>query len=178
MARAALMTIGLLHAPWGDARVQGFEQRLESTFSAAETSPGYIDRSKYEDVSETSPWGPETYPASFEGEGNTGRIAPTLSVWQDLESMFAFAYSGPHAEALSKRKEWFEHTTLPKYVVWWVADDHTPTWQEACQRYELLVRGGSTAQAFNFKQPFGTDGQPMHIDRIPGKSKASPDHAE
>jgi hypothetical protein len=98
-----------MQAPWGDARVQGFEQRLEATFSVAETSPGYIDRSKYEDVSEASPWGLETYPASFAGEGNTGRIAPTLSVWQDLESMFAFAYSGPHAEALSKRWEWFEH---------------------------------------------------------------------
>ena len=54
----------------------------------------------------------------------------TLSLWQDLESVAAFAYHGPHGEALAKRREWFEKYNLPVYVAWWVRADHRIDWKE------------------------------------------------
>lgn len=60
-------------------------------------------------------------------------FAPTtLSLWADLESVFAFAYNGVHAglnaEALKHRKEWFLTPEWPTYVAWWVEDNHEPDW--------------------------------------------------
>ena len=42
----------------------------------------------------------------------------TLSVLVDLLSVYAFAYNGRHAEALSHRKDWFSMLYWPAYVVW------------------------------------------------------------
>ena len=89
-------------------------------------------------------------------------------------SVFAFTYNGIHAEALSKRKEWFEHPKWPSYVAWWVEAEHTPSWEEAYERYDKLHREGSSPEAFDFKHPFGADGQPVKIDREVVKRKVSP----
>ena len=45
MSRIAFLTFGVMVAPWGDATVAGFEERLDRTFDAADASPGFISRS-------------------------------------------------------------------------------------------------------------------------------------
>ncbi len=89
----------------------------------------------------------------------------TLSLWRDLESVFAFAYFGVHAEALSHGRDWFVKPEWPSYVAWWVADDHRPDWSEAKTRLEQLHDNGPSPQAFSFKSPFGPDGARIVIDR-------------
>ena len=165
MAKVAFMTIGLLHAPYGDPRVQGFFDRGDANFATAEASPGFMGRSQYDEATEADTWGASTQPALFNSEAYLDRTPQTLSVWHDLESVFAFAYSSVHDEALSKRKEWFVHPEWPSYVAWWVDDAHTPSWQEAYERYEQLRRDGSSPNAFDFKRPFEPDGHPITIDR-------------
>jgi hypothetical protein len=165
MAKLAFMTIGLLHAPTGDPQVQGFVDRIDENFSQAAESEGFLGRSVWQDDTEQHSWGPQTVPEFFQKDEWIGRRPATLSLWQDLESVFAFAYHGVHGEALSKRKEWFVKPEWPTYVAWWVSDDHTPSWEEAVEHYEHLQVEGPTPQAFDFKQSFDSHGRPLKIDR-------------
>ena len=173
MARLAFMTIGLLNEPFGHPRVQGFADRLDANFAAAEASEGFIGRSVLDEATGEETWGAWAAPTIFHGGEYLNRTPETLSLWQDLESVFAFAYHGVHAEALNNRKEWLVHARWPNYVAWWVRDDHTPSWQEACERYDRLEREGASPEAFHFKQPFGPDGQPARIDRDVVRRKAA-----
>lgn len=93
-------------------------------------------------------------------------IAQVLSLWANLEALFAFSYSHLHGEVLSKRKSWFLKPAWPTYVLWWVADTHTPDWLEAYQRHNHLHRYGPTPQAFDFKHPFDAMGNPTQLDRV------------
>jgi hypothetical protein len=91
--------------------------------------------------------------------------AATLSLWRDLESVHAFAYSGHHLEALRQRADWFEPRRWPTYVAWWVSDDKIPSWDEAYARLERLHAEGPTADAFDFHHPFDPDEQPARLER-------------
>jgi hypothetical protein len=101
------------------------------------------------------------------------RIASTLSLWADVESVAAFSYYGTHGEALTKRREWFGKSDLPVYVAWWVDADHAISWAEGCERLDRLHRDGPTALAFNFAKPFGCEGKACVLDREVVKAKAA-----
>lgn len=168
------MTIGQLHEPFHHPASKGFVDRAPGVYEAAGNSPGFISRSfrNFETLSHS--WGPVNHPKCFGGETDSHRLPSTLSIWEDLESVAAFAYSGVHGEALSKRKEWFASTGKPTYVAFWVGDDvESVDWQEAADRLDYLHEHGSTAHAFNFKQPFDADGNPMTLDRDKMRSGAT-----
>lgn len=165
MSRVAFMTIGVLHVQEEHPAVQEYMDIGGVNFSMAETSYGFIDRTRYDAATEAATWGIIAAPEFFVAVGLADRLAQSLSLWQTLEAVFAFSYSGVHAEALSRRKEWFVHPEWPNYVVWWVDDDHISSWQEAYFRYERLRRDGPSPEAFDFKRPFTTDGRPTAIDR-------------
>jgi hypothetical protein len=109
-------------------------------------------------------WGVQEHPRFFH-EGEHAQDPRTLSVWADLESVFAFAYAGVHANALRQRQEWFLQPTWPTYVAWWVPDDHTPDWHEAIARHEHLHDHRPSPYAFDFTQPFGPEGHPCVLNR-------------
>jgi hypothetical protein len=90
-----------------------------------------------------------------------------------LESVAAFAYHGPHGEALAKRREWFEKYSLPVYVAWWVPADHRIDWKEGNARLEHLHVNGSTAVSFDFAHPFDPNGNACRLDREAVKGKAA-----
>lgn len=173
MPRIAFMTIGLLHAPSGDPRVQGFIERIDTVYASAEASDGFLDRSRTDELTGMSSWGERHFPHIFQKDEYLDRRPATLSLWSDLESVFAYAYSGAHAEALSKRQEWFVRPQWPTYVAWWVDDEHRPTWQEASLRYDMLIENGPGPQAFDFKKPFDSQGQPVVLDRKRIRHKAA-----
>ena len=97
----------------------------------------------------------------------------TLSLWHDLESVAAFTYHGPHGEALTKRREWFEKHNLPVYVAWWVPRDHAIDWKEGNARLEHLHVNGPTAVSFDFARPFDSNGNASRLDREAVKAKAA-----
>ena len=113
--------------------------------------------------------------ASTPGKGalrdNSPEVSPddheaaTLSLWDDLESVYAFAYYGRHAEALKKREDWFVKPEWPSFVAWWVENGQIPTWEDACSRLELLNDEGPTPHAFDFKTRFDSAGTPWRMDR-------------
>ncbi len=171
MSRLAFMTFGVLREPWGSPGVAEFEARLDRVFAAADLAPGMIARDDTEitdwtmadDDPRWGPWGQyrlaQVYPDDRSDLATT-REAVTLSIWRDLESVFTFAYSGPHLEALHKRGEWFEARRWPTYVGWWIADHELPTWADAVARLDRLHANGPGPDAFDFHHPFDAAGNP------------------
>jgi hypothetical protein len=171
--KLAFMTVGILREPVGHEQVQGFIDRVPSVYQSADASDGFHARSIRDMGTYLHSWGEVKLPACYPQPTPTERIAATLSLWTDLESVVAFSYHGPHGEALTKRKEWFEKSSLPGYVAWWVRADHAIDWAEGCDRLDRLHRDGPAAFAFNFVKPFDCKGKPCVLDRQAMTAKAA-----
>jgi hypothetical protein len=169
--RLAFYTVSALHEPAGHARVQGFLDRAPGVYAAADASAGFHSRSVRDFSTYQHSWGEIVVPACYP-QLSTDRFATTLSLWDDLESVAAYAYKGAHGEALANRKEWFQSLGLPTYVAWWVADDHRVTWREAADRLDHLHAHGPSAVAFNMKKPFDASGNPVKLDHWAMQAKA------
>jgi hypothetical protein len=107
-------------------------------------------------------WGPIVIPKCF-GDGNLMLNPTTLSLWEDLESVAAYAYHGAHGDAMPHRKEWFTSHDLPESCAWWVEEGHKMSWQEAADRLDHLHENGPTAHSFTIKKPFDADGNPASL---------------
>jgi hypothetical protein len=161
MARIAFYTFGLWHSEIEHAAVQEFAGRIDSTFAAAAAAPGLIDHWRHD-----KDWGQIVHPRFFEAARPYSTFlaaSTTLSLWRDVEAVRAFVYAGLHLEALQHRGEWFQAREWPTYVAWWVEDDETPTWREACERLEHLHDHGASAYAFDFKHPYDAAGRPIQL---------------
>jgi hypothetical protein len=172
--RLAFMTIGILKEPFGHPVVQGFIDRLGGVYEAAESTEGFIDRSRRDMESFTHSWGSTGFPECYAHIEDPKRLAFTLSLWDDLESVAAFAYHGPHGEAMTLRKNWFVQNDLPEQVAWWVEDDtERLDRNEAVSRLDALHKNGASPFAFNLKSPFDADGNPCKLDTAKVKAKAA-----
>jgi heme-degrading monooxygenase HmoA len=163
--RVAFMTLGVLKKPVGQAEVQGFIDRLASVYTAADGSTGFFERSVRDVKTWEHSWGPVVRPACAPAELPLEQLAMTLSLWESLEAVAAYSYSGLHAEALARREEWFLKGPWPSYVAWWVAGDHRPRWTEGTERLDHLHTQGSTPKAFSFREPFDAQGARAVLDR-------------
>lgn len=171
MARVAFTTFAIMKAPYGDPEVRGFEALTPAVFRQAENAEGFIDRAREIDDAlaltnferDWGAWGPFAVPRFYDGghETATDTRASTISLWRSIEAVRAFAYGGLHQRALHQRKKWFREPEWPTYAIWWVADDHIPTWTEASRRLESLHDEGPTPFAFDFRTPFDERGAPL-----------------
>ena len=172
MSRIAFTTLGVLYEPRSHPRSRGFHERAPLVMQAAMACDGYIEHNAFDYQAMKYSWCEPVRP-SFVSPELEGNVAMTLSLWRDLESVYAFSYQTPrHGEALRLRAEWFHKPDHPNYVAWWVADDHRPDFTEAARRIETLHFHGPTAEAFDFKQPFDAEGRPMRMDPELVKAKA------
>ena len=162
--RLAFFTVGTFHEPVGHPRVQGFLDRTPGVYAAADASAGFHSRSIRDLATWKHSWGDVVVPECYPALNNPDQYAMTLSIWADLESVAAFAYKGPHGEALAYRKDWFSCLDLPTYVAWWISVDHQVNWKEAAERLDYLNAHGSSPSAFNFKNPFDSQGNPVRLD--------------
>jgi hypothetical protein len=163
--RIAFFTYGVLKQPIGHPEVQGFIDRIESVYGAAEGSLGFFARSERNVQTWEHSWGPVLAPQCTPQGVTLNELAMALSLWRDLESVAAFAYRGAHGEALSKRKEWFRSGEWPTYVAWWVNENHKPNWKEAADRIDHLHQNGPTSFAFTFQKPFDSAGASVKLNR-------------
>jgi hypothetical protein len=154
VAYVALYTCPVLAHPQGDSRTEAFHRVSRAVEHDLATHPpagllAYM----------AEPEGPRPLPAYVpEGAG----VAPTLSVWQDLESAFRYSYrSEAHRGALRRRHEWFRWLQHPIYVLWYVDRPDDATWDAAVARMDRLVREGPGPAAFDFLHPFTPDGEPI-----------------
>jgi hypothetical protein len=173
MPKLAFLTVGILRDQIGTPCVQGFVDRIPSVYGAVDQSDGFHSRSIRDVNTWKHSWGEVVPPNCYRQCHDELRFAMTLSLWTDLESVAAFAYHGPHGEALTRRRDWFAANDLPVYVAWWVPADHAVAWQEAAKRLDHLHANGSTAFAFNFAHPFDPEGNPVRLDSAKVKLKAA-----
>jgi hypothetical protein len=176
MARLAFTTFAIMKAPYGQAEIAGFEALTPAVFRQAENSPGFIARAcELDDLHHLTnferdwgAWGKFTVPRFYDGgfESATDTRASTVSLWQSVEAVAAFAYGGLHQRGLAQRAKWFREPEWPGHAAWWVSDTHIPSWQEACGRLEHLHDQGPTPHAFNLKHAFTPDGELLQLERV------------
>jgi len=90
MPLLAFTTFAILRAPYGDAQVQGFFDRLPAAFGAADSAEGFVDRSTRDPVTLKHTWG-DYVPARFLDPARHGGVVFTLSRWRSLEAVHAYA---------------------------------------------------------------------------------------
>ncbi|MGD9485985.1 DUF3291 domain-containing protein [Streptomyces sp. TRM70308] len=191
MPRVAFTTFAVLNHPYPHLSNEDFNVLEGVVFGASSEAPGFIARAEAVGGAQTKwtnfgrhygEWGEFHAPSFYTGgrDDETDTRASTLSVWQDLESVHAYAFSGIHLYALKNRRKWFAHLPHRLYAAWWVADDAVPTWREACDRLDLLNETGPTPEAFDFRTAFDADGNPyrLRIGRTAAEHAASLDAAE
>jgi hypothetical protein len=135
-------------------------------FEHASTMPGHIGNAHQARRAEPTQshfeadwgaWGAYTLPRFAAEAPQPAHTVQTLSLWASLDAAKAFAYQGPHLEAMRHRAEWMHKYAHPTYVLWWVGDATPPTWSDACTRLEQLHAHGPTPKAFSFKRVFEPD---------------------
>ena len=142
----AQINVGRTKAPVDDPLIAGFMEMLDPVNELADNAPGFV-------------WRLQT------DEGNATALKPydddliivNMSVWESLEALSDFVYSGPHVEVLRRRREWFEHFGAVYQALWWVPAGTIPTVDEAKLRLEHLDAHGPTSHAFTFKQHFAPE---------------------
>ncbi len=160
----ALYTFGQFIEPADNPSNDGFHAMNDPVFAVADKAPGLIARSGYASDEGPSPWGEEVYPRYYNDRGD-GWAPATLSLWRNIESLYAFTYSGLHAQALRRGREWFINPSWPPLVLWWHSKRAYPVWSEGVERIEYLQDHGPSSYAFTFKAPYGKDGRPIQLDR-------------
>ena len=120
-----------------------FKARLDEINALAEGSAGFIWRLK-DDT------GDATNIQAFDDP----KMLVNMSVWESLESLEAYVFSGRHMEVMKNRRDWFNKMATMHMVLWWIPVGHTPTTEEAKARLEHLQEHGASKYAFSFRQKF------------------------
>ncbi|MFC4330466.1 DUF3291 domain-containing protein [Streptomyces andamanensis] len=174
MPRLALYTFGALKSPLADPAppTRDFHDRAGGIYQRISRHPGYLAHAEAPEGEQGThfeldwgAWGEFAVPDWY-GKGRTPEtiaLAATLSLWTGLQPAFDAVYTGPHREALNRRRDWFERATHPTHACWWVADDVTPTWREGVSRLEHLHGHAPAPHAFTFRHPFDPAGTPARI---------------
>jgi len=138
----AQFNIARLLAPLDDPRLADFVGALERINAIADKAPGFVWRLQGDggDATGFRPFGQE--------------VIVNLSVWQNLEALFDYAYRSPHAAVMAKRRNWFAPPASPHLVLWWVPAGHRPDLAEAAEKLAKLTREGPSSGAFTFKARF------------------------
>ena len=167
----AFSSFSIMKKPYGDPVVAGFESLTPSVFQVAEQARGFIARAKVNDnlehlgnfEREWGAWGafavPDYYDGGFTPADETH--AGTLSIWEDIESVHNFTYSGLHGIAFKQRHKWFRDIDYPTHVMWWINRGETPSWKQSVARFDSLYANGLTSFAFNFQHVFDSAGNPL-----------------
>ena len=146
--KLAQMNIAKFRLPAEHPNNADFINSLDRVNAVAEEQPGFVwrlvgDGNDALDIN------------AFDDPG----IVVNMSVWDDLETLAAFAYRNEdHRNIMRRRAEWFDEMEF-YLVLWWVRDDEMPTVEDGKARLDYLKEHGPSARAFTFKQPFPAPGE-------------------
>lgn len=135
----AQLNVARMLAPMDSAQMADFKAGLQPLNTLADDAPGFVWRLQTDE-------GDATAIRPFPDD----QLVVNLSVWRDIDSLRAYAYRGPHADYLKRRREWFSRMAEAFSVLWWVPIDHQPTAAEAAERLQHLREHGPSAHAFTF----------------------------
>lgn len=138
-------------APLDDPRLAGFVSRLDDINALADRSPGFVWRLQSDSGNATDI-----------KVSDDPKVIVNMSVWDDLDSLFAYVYRSDHLQVMAQRRQWFEKPASAFMALWWRPAGTLPSIAEGLERIALLDRAGPTPQAFTFKQPFDAEGRPIY----------------
>ena len=144
----AQINVGRTLAPLDDPQLAGFVERLDDINALADRSPGFVWRLQSESGNATD--------IQVSADPN---FIVNMSVWEDLDSLFAYVYRSDHLQVMAQRRQWFEKPSGAFMALWWLPAGTLPEVSEGLERIALLERSGATPEAFTFKQPFDADGR-------------------
>jgi hypothetical protein len=139
----AQINIAKMKAPIDSPLMAEFVENLDTINSLAEKSNGFIWRLKDESNNASSI---KIYDDDF--------LIVNMSVWQNAESLFQFAYHSNHVNIFKKRKNWFEQMKEMHMALWYTSTDSVPTVTEAIERLDFLRLNGETPFSFTFKSKY------------------------
>ncbi|WP_436771239.1 DUF3291 domain-containing protein [Yinghuangia sp. YIM S09857] len=141
----AQLNVARLLAPIDSPQLADFVAGLHKINLLAESSPGFVWRLIGDETDRDATYVPTVFDAD---------VLVNLSVWEDVDSLWEFAYRGPHLEYLRRRNEWFGDIGERYQVLWWVPAGTEPTEQDAAARLDHLRAHGPTPEAFTFRQRY------------------------
>lgn len=141
----AQINIGKVLYPVDDPRMGDFTNNLDKINALAEATQGFVWRLQTDDGNATSIH-------AFDDP----MLLLNMTVWEDIESLYRYAYKSEHGEFFARRREWFAKIELPTPVLWWIPAGHVPTVEEAKERVMYLAAHGASPYAFNFKARFSS----------------------
>ena len=148
----AQLNIGQIRHPLDHPEMRGFVEQLDYINAIADATAGFVWRLQTED-------GDATAIRPFDADN----ILVNMSVWESIDALYEYVYRSDHLKVLRERRQWFEHMEAAYMVLWWIPAGHVPTVEEAIARLEQLRLHGAGPNAFDFKQPFGSDGTPLRM---------------
>lgn len=139
----AQFNISTLVEPLDHPRSAGFAEGIPAMNALGESMPGFLWRLQ-----------------SDEGDATSLRAYPNpltvvnLTVWDDVDTLKAYAYRTEHGDFVKRRNEWFAprepgHAGA-HLAMWWVPAGHRPTLEEATARLAMLQSWGPSPYAFTF----------------------------
>jgi hypothetical protein len=143
----AQINVGTLLAPLDDALIADFAAALDPVNALADAAPGFVWRLQTED-----------------GDATAVKVSPdplfiiNLTVWESIEALAEFVYSGDHRAVMRERRRFFERVADPIFVLWWIPAGTIPTPAEALDRLDRLRREGPGPEAFTFRHAFPPPG--------------------
>lgn len=139
----AQYNIAKLVAPLDSSQLVDFMAALDPLNRLADESPGFVWRHQTEEGNSTSV-----------RVRDDPMIIINFSVWEDVDSLFEYAYHSAHVEIFRRRREFFHEHAKPYLALWWVPAGHEPTVEEAEERLRHLEEHGPSPHAFTFKKRF------------------------
>lgn len=142
----AQVNIAKMLAPIDSPVMADFVANLDRINALAEGSDGFIWRLKTEGNNATDI---KVYDDDF--------IIVNMSVWRNIDALFAFTYKSSHTEVFKRRKEWFEKMSDMHMCLWYVEEDRMPAAIDTVDRLDYIRKHGETPYAFTFKKRFTVD---------------------
>ena len=121
-----------------------FMDNLDYINKLGDTSPGAVWR--YQDES-----GAATDTRVFDDP----TILINYTIWESVESLKDYVYSGEHLDFFKRRSLWFAPITdMPAVVMWWTPTGTVPELSVTRAKIEHLRDHGPTQDAFTFAKRF------------------------
>jgi len=141
----AQVNIGTTTLPLDAPEMADFTKNLAHVNGLGKQSPGFVWLLEGED----SAYG--STDVAWPGKPD---MLVNMSVWESIDALKDFAFSGQHRELMARRREFFQKLPDAFAVLWWVPAGTLPTVQDAYDRLEHLKANGPSAHAFMFTRPF------------------------
>ena len=144
----AQVNVGRLREPLDSPLLADFVAALDPVNATADAAAGFVWRLQTEDGNATS-----IRAFRWDRAGSAG-VLVNMSVWESVEALAGFVYSGPHRQVLRRRRRWFERMAEAYTALWWIPRGHLPSTEEAEDRVLHLREFGPAPYPFTLREHF------------------------